>query len=130
MTNVVEVLPEPIVEDEVPEWMLEEWLWNRPSAEMLRYLELDLPHRQARPLARSWEWPGLRRRARVESPARPERPSGGPHGSAGDRDLDGPRGRDHRVAEARAGLPPQPLDRPGDAHRGEDGAVERRARRR
>ena len=43
MSNVVEVLPEPVIEDEVPEWMVEEWLWNRPSPEMQRYLELDLP---------------------------------------------------------------------------------------
>jgi hypothetical protein len=56
VSNVVEVLPEPVIEDEVPDWMVEEWLWNRPSPEMRRYLELDLPLGQpARWPAFSWE---------------------------------------------------------------------------
>lgn len=56
MPTVVEVLPEPVVEDELSEWLLEERLWNRPSPEMERYLELDLPiGKPARWPAFSWE---------------------------------------------------------------------------
>ena len=56
MPNVAEVLPEPFVEDEVPDWMVEDWLWNRPNPEMQRYLELDLPiGKPARWPAFSWE---------------------------------------------------------------------------
>ena len=56
MPNVVEVLPESFVQDELPDSMVEEWLWNRPSPEMRRYLELGLPiGKPARWPAFSWE---------------------------------------------------------------------------
>jgi hypothetical protein len=56
VSNVVEVLPEPLIEADVPDWMVEEWLWNRPSPEMLRYLELELPLGKPAPWpAFSWE---------------------------------------------------------------------------
>lgn len=56
MASMTALVRDPIVEDEVPEWMAEEWLWSRPSPEMLRYLELDLPiGKPARWPAFAWE---------------------------------------------------------------------------
>ncbi len=56
MSSMTELVSGPIVEDEVPAWMAEEWLWSRPSPEMERYLELDLPiGKPARWPAFSWE---------------------------------------------------------------------------
>jgi len=56
VATVSELEPEMLVEDEVPDWMTEEWLWTRPSPEMEHYLELDLPiAKPARWPAFSWE---------------------------------------------------------------------------